>query len=131
MLGADFLMMPETLGLGSAAKTNEAEAGWLAAIGPFRFMRLLRSGRELCCLTLASTISDVCHGTCELPHTSSCRQSDARISLTPPCTDEMDRIYRIDIAGLSFAQDGVFNSLRGGGHDRLQTMSLAGLRFHG
>ena len=25
----------------------------------------------------------------------------------------MDRIYRIDIAGLSFAQDGVFNSLRG------------------
>ena len=25
----------------------------------------------------------------------------------------MDRIYRIDIAGLSFAQDGIFNSLRG------------------
>ena len=69
MLGADFLMMHETLGLGSASKTNEAEAGWLAAISPFRFMRLLRSGRELCCLTLASTISDVCHGTCELPHT--------------------------------------------------------------
>jgi hypothetical protein len=31
-------------------------------VNPFGFVRLLRNGRPLACLSLSSAISDVCHG---------------------------------------------------------------------
>jgi hypothetical protein len=74
----------------SAGKQQPAVRSWSEALNPLGFTRLLTSGRPLACLTLASTLSDVCDGTYEI-----------------------DRHYGIDTAGMSFTQDGLFNSLRG------------------
>lgn len=67
---------------------------------PFGFLRLFhRGGLRLAALTLAWTLSEVCDGTMEI-----------------------DRHYGVHAVGLSLAQDGVFNSLKG-------LTSLVGGRF--
>ena len=88
----EIFCLQETLGTGLRKQESSAKdgLGWAASVSPFGFLRLFRSGRELACLALASTISDVCDGTYEI-----------------------DRHFGIDIAGMTMTQDGLHASLRG------------------
>ena len=87
----EIFCLQETKGLGLRKQESSAkDVGWAAAINPFGFLRLFRSGRELACLALASAISDFADGTYEI-----------------------DRHFGIDVAGMTMTQDGMHASLRG------------------
>ena len=81
------LCLSETL---DRSKQGGASGSKQASVNPIAFLQLFCRGKALAKLTLTTALSEMCDG-----------------------TSEIDRYYAQDVAGLSFTQNGMYQSARG------------------
>ena len=82
------LVLPETMERNEASESQPHRS--YSSVNPISFLKLFGRGRALATLTVATALSEMCDG-----------------------TTEIDRYYAQDVAGLSFTQNGMYQSARG------------------